>query len=319
MDILSDVLRVIRLSGVIHLRAELTAPWGIESASSINIADMLQSYTKRIIPFHIVTEGKCWAKTNPNLEQALEVGDIVIFPQGNAHSLADQVDREPVPFGHLLPASPWNPLPVLKYGGGGSPTQVICGFLQCDELMFNPLLKNLPVLMHIKAFAEPATPLLATGVRYIIQETSCIQPGSLCLLTRLVELMFIEILRTYMQNPPENQMGWLAALNDPMIGQVLNWLHAEPTYPWSVPELAQRLGLSRSALANRFTQLVGQPPMQYLIQWRLQLASFYLQNTDQGLTKIATLVGYESEAAFNRAFKRYVGQPPGVWRHRQAQ
>jgi AraC family transcriptional regulator, alkane utilization regulator len=319
MDILSDVLRVIRFSGVIHLKTELTAPWSIESASGANIADMLQSYTKRIIPFHIVAEGKCWAKTSPDLKQELEIGDIIIFPQGNSHILADQIDREPIPFGQLLPASPWNQLPTLKYGGGGTLTQLICGFLQCDELIFDPLLKNLPALMYVKAFAAPATPLLETGVRYILQETTNIQPGSLCLLTRLVELMFVEILRTYMRCLPETQMGWLAALNDPMIGQVLNWLHAEPTYPWTVPELAKRLGLSRSALAHRFTQLLGQPPMQYLAQWRLQLASSYLQNTDEGLAKIATQVGYESEAAFSRAFKRYVGQSPGTWRNRKVQ
>jgi len=323
MDILSDVLRVIRFSGVIHLKTEFTAPWSIESASGANLADLFQSHTQRIIPFHILAEGKCWAKTNPDLKQALEVGDIVIFPQGNSHILADQLDREPIPFyqliSHLLPTSPWDQLPILKCGGGGVPTQLVCGYLQYDELIFNPLLKNLPALMHVKAFSAPATPMLETGVRYILQETTNIQPGSLCLLTRIVELMFVEILRTHMRCLPETQMGWLTALNDPMIGQVLNWFHAEPTYPWTVTELAKRLRLSRSALAARFTQLLGQPPMQYLAQWRLQLASSYLQSTNDGLAKIATQVGYESEAAFSRAFKRYVGQSPGTWRNRKVQ
>jgi AraC-like DNA-binding protein len=171
--------------------------------------------------------------------------------------------------------------------------------------------------MHIRGFAESTTPLLELGVRYIIQETACFRPGSACLLTRLVELMFIEILRNSMQHLPNQQVGWLSALNDPIIGQALESIHADPAHPWTVSELANKIGISRSALAARFTQFVGQPPMKYLTYWRLQLASRQLQYSDNSIAKIAIQTGYESEAAFNRAFKRHIGVPPGVWRDRK--
>ncbi|WP_278752465.1 helix-turn-helix domain-containing protein [Fischerella thermalis] len=187
--------------------------------------------------------------------------------------------------------------------------------MESIKLIPDPFLKSLPGFMHIQVSSEPTAPLLKTGIQHIIQEANCIQPGSLCLLTRLVELMFIEILRNYMQNSPNEQMGGVLALNDPIVGQVLNWMHADPAHPWTVSELAKQVNVSRSALATRFTELLGQPPMQYLTQWRLQLAAHHLRNTDESIAKIASQVGYESEAAFNRAFKRYVGKPPGVWRH----
>ena len=317
MDVLSDILRVIRFSGAIDLRTEFSAPWIIETPSCSDFADAIQSHTPHIVPFHIVAEGKCWVQASNNIRKALVPGDIIIFPHGDSHILGDRLDREPMPVSQLLPTPPWHQIPTLKYGGGGELTRLVCGFLQCEDLLLHPFLKTLPSLMHVRAFADLNAPLLATGVRYIIQETNCTQPGGICLLTRLVELMFVEILRNYIRNLPEQQIGWLAALRDSIIGQALDWLHAQPAYPWTVEELAKRVGVSRSTLATRFTQLLGQPPMQYLTQWRLQLAFQLLESTDDGLAKIATQVGYESEAAFNRAFKRYVGMPPGIWRNRK--
>ncbi len=313
-DMLSDILRIIRFSGAIDLRTEFSAPWIIESLPYSDFADAFQFHTKHIVPFHIVVQGNCWVQANDGTRKALSQGDIIIFPHGDSHILGDRLDQKPVFVHQLLPAPPWNEPPILKYGGGGDVTQLVCGFLQCEELLQHPFLKTLPSLMHIQTFAEPTTPLLETGVRYIIQETACFRPGSACLLTRLVELMFIEILRNYMQYLPDHQVGWLAALNDPIVGQALDSIHADPAYPWTVSALANQIGLSRSALATRFTQLVGQPPMKYLTYWRLQLASRQLQCTNDSIAKIAIQVGYESEAAFNRAFKRHIGVPPGVWR-----
>ncbi len=320
MDVLSDILRVIRFSGVIDLRPEFSAPWMIETPSCSNFADTIQSDTTRIVPFHIVAEGNCWVKTKTNICQALSPGDIIIFPHGDAHILGDRLDQVPAPIADLLPAPPWKEPPVLIYGGGGQITRLVCGFLQCEQLLLHPFLKSLPGFMYIQAFAEATAPLLKTGVQQIIQEADCGQPGSVCVLTRLVELMFIEILRNYMQNLPNQQMDGIQmdgilALNDPIIGPVLNWIHTDPAHPWTVSELAKQANVSRSALAARFTELLGQPPMQYLIQWRLQLATHHLRNTGESIATIAIQVGYESEAAFNRAFKRHVGMPPGVWRH----
>jgi AraC family transcriptional regulator, alkane utilization regulator len=316
-DTLSDMLRIIRFSGAIDLRTEFSAPWMIESLPYSDFAGAIASHTKHIVPFHILAQGNCWVQANNGTRKALSQGDIIIFPHGDSHILGDRLDQEPVPVDQLLPVLPWNKPPILKYGGGGEVTQLVCGFLQCEEPLLHPFLKTLPALMHIQVFAESTAPLLEAGVRYIIQETNGFRPGSACLLTRLVELMFIEILRNSMQHAPDQQMGWLSALNDSIVGQALDWIHADPAHPWTVSELANQIGISRSALATRFTQLVGEPPMKYLTYWRLQLASRQLQSTDDSIAKIAAQVGYESEAAFNRAFKRHVGVPPGVWRGRK--
>jgi len=318
MDVLSDILQVIRFSGVIDLHPEFSAPWIIETPSCSSFANTIQSKTTHIVPFHIVAQGNCWVKAEPDIRQALFPGDIIIFPHGNAHVLGDRLDQVPTPITDLLPAPPWESPPALTYGGGGEITRLVCGFLICEPLLLHPFLKHLPGFMHIQVFSDPTTLLLKTGVQHIIQEVNCIQPGSACLLTRLVELMFIEILRNYMQNSPSQAMNGILALNDPIIGQALNWIHTDPAHPWTVAELARLVSVSRSALATRFTELLGQPPMQYLIQWRLQLAAHHLQNTDESVAKIASQVGYESEAAFSRAFRRYAGKPPGAWRHHRA-
>jgi AraC family transcriptional regulator, alkane utilization regulator len=317
MDVLSDILRVIRFSGTIDLRTEFSAPWAIETPSCLHFADLIQSETTHIIPFHIVAEGTCWVKAKTDFCRALSPGDIIIFPHGDAHILGDRLDRTPMLITELLPAPPWRNPPTLIYGGGGTVTRLVCGFLQCEQLLMHPFLKSLPEFMHIQVFAELTAPLLKTGVQYIIQEADCAQPGSACVLVRLVELMFIEILRNHMQNSSEKQVVGVLALNDPIIGQALNCIHTDPAHPWTVSELAQWVGVSRSALATRFTEMLGQPPIQYLIQWRLQLAAHHLLNTDESIARIASQVGYASEVAFNRAFKRYAGKPPGTWRHCQ--
>lgn len=314
MDVLSDVLRVIRLSGGIRFRTEYLAPWSIETPPPHQLAVLLQAASQRIVSFHIVAEGTCWVELDGCANKQLSKGDIIVFPYGSSHILSDRPGKPPIPVEDILPPQPWSDMPVLKYGGNGALTQLVCGFLLCDELLFNPFLRTLPVLMHIPVFTEPTCPLLETGVRYIIEETLGDRPGSSCLLTRLTELMFVEILRNHMQHISEQPIGWLAALKDSIVGPVLNLLHARPEYNWTVTELAGQVGVSRSTLATRFTQLLGQPPMQYLTQWRLQLAVNLLKSTDAGMAKIATQVGYESEAAFNRVFKRHLGMPPATWR-----
>ncbi len=316
-DLLSDLLRSIRFAGAINLRTELSAPWLIQSLPHSDFAAALQARTKRFLPFHIVAHGNCWVRASDDTRKFLSQGDIIIFPHGDSHLLGDRLDREPVLVSQLLPEPPWTEPLILKYGGGGEMTQLVCGFLQCEDLRLHPFLRTLPALMHVRAFAEPTAPLLAAGVRYIIHEIDCFQSGSICSLTRLVELMFIEILRDYMQQLPTQQVGWLSALKDPIVSQVLAQIHADPAHPWTVLTLADRLNISRSALAARFTQLLGQSPMKYLTYWRLQLAAVQLQDSDDSIASIAMQVGYESESAFNRAFKRHVGMPPGVWRDRQ--
>jgi AraC family transcriptional regulator, alkane utilization regulator len=316
-DILSDILRIIRFSGAITLRPELSAPWAIQSLPHADFAKALQAPTKRFLPFHIMVKGNCWIQAIDGTPTFLSEGDIIIFPHGDSHILGDRLDREPVLVSRLLPPPPWSEPLLMQYGGGGEMSKLVCGFLQCEGMLMHPFLKTLPTLIHVRAFAEPIAPLLEAGVRYIIQETECFRAGSMCSLTRLVELMFIEILRNSMQNLSTREVGGLSALKDPVVREALEWIHANPSHPWTVSELATQIGLSRSALAARFTQSIGQSPMKYLTDWRLQLASRQLQDTDDSIAKVAIEVGYESEAAFNRAFKRYIGEPPGVWRDRK--
>ncbi len=313
-DILSDILHLVRFSGAITFRPELSAPWAIQSLPHDDFAIAIQAPTKHLLPFHIVAQGTCWVQAKDGRRTRLSQGDIIIFPHGDTHILGDHLEQEPVLISQLMPKPPWTKPLKMKYGGGGELCQLVCGFLQCEDILLHPFLKTLPSLIHAQPFAEPTTPLLEVGVRYIIQETECFRSGSMCSLTRLVELMFIEILRNYMQNLSDQEVGWLAALKDPMVSQALECIHADPAYAWTVSALAMKISMSRSALAARFTHLVGQSPMKYLTDWRLQLASRQLQDTDDSIAKIAAQVGYESEAAFNRAFKRHVGVPPGVWR-----
>jgi AraC-like DNA-binding protein len=313
-DILSDILRIIRFSGAITFRPELSAPWAIQSLPHADFAAALQAQTKHFLPFHIMVKGHCWIHAIAGPPTRLSEGDIIIFPHGDVHILGDRLDQEPVLVSRLLPEPPWTEPLLLKYGGGGEVSQLVCGFLQCEEMLMHPFLKTLPAQIHVRAFAEPTTPLLEMGVRWIIQETDGFRAGSMCSLTRLVELMFIEILRNLMENLPAQQVGGLAALKDPIVREALEWIHVDPAHPWTVSELATQIRISRSALAARFTQVVGQSPMKYLSDWRLQLAACQLQDTTDSIAKIAAQVGYESEAAFNRAFKRHIGVPPGVWR-----
>ncbi|MGB7415626.1 MAG: AraC family transcriptional regulator, partial [Thermosynechococcaceae cyanobacterium] len=262
-DILSDILSIIRFSGAISFRPELSAPWALQSLPHADFANALQADTKQLLPFHIVAEGNCWVQANDGTQILLSQGDIIIFPHGDTHILANHLDQEAVLVSRLLPKPPWTEPLLMKYGGGGEVSKLVCGFLQCEAMVMHPFLNTLPRLIHVRAFTEPTAPLLEMGVRYIIQETDSFQAGSMCSLTRLIELMFVEILRNSMQNLPAQEVGGLAALKDPIVCQALECIHADPAHPWTVSELGTRIRMSRSAFASRFTQLVGQSPMKY--------------------------------------------------------
>lgn len=243
-DILSDILSIIRFSGAISFRPELSAPWAIQSLPHDDFADALKAHTKRLLPFHIMAKGCCWVQASDGTRILLSQGDIIIFPHGDAHILGDRLDQEAVLISRLVPQPPWTEPFIMKYGGGGEVSKLVCGFLQCEAMLMHPFLKTLPKLIHVQTFAEPTAPLLETGVRYIIQETERFRSGSMCSLTRLVELMFIEILRNYMQNLLVHEVGWLAALKDPIVRQALEWIHADPAHLWTVSELATQTGMS---------------------------------------------------------------------------
>jgi AraC-like DNA-binding protein len=218
--------------------------------------------------------------------------------------------------GALLPAPPWREPPLIRYGGGGVATRIVCGFVNCEELLFNPFLRSLPAVVHARPGEDPAARWLENTIRYAAHEANRTDPGSRSVLPRLTELMFVEVLRHHMRSLPHDEVSWLAAANDPILGKALGWLHREPAEPWTVEDLARRVGVSRTALADRFVQRLGEPPMHYLARWRLQVGAQLLRTTNEPLKAIAEQVGYESEAAFGRAFRRLFGLPPAGWRRR---
>lgn len=315
MDTLSDVLRAIRLTGAVFFAVDASAPWVAETPEASVIGPHIMPGVEHVIDYHVVSSGSCWAGLLDEPAIRLGAGDVVVFPQGDPHVLSSapgmrgEVSIEP----HRAAAQAQLPLSLSIHGGGHERAQVICGFLGCDARPFNPLLAALPRLIHLPA-SGASDSVLRRLVELAVAESSTPKPGGECVLSRLSELLFVEVVRRYVaQLPPEN-VGWFAGLRDDSIGRVLHELHQRPAHPWSLEELAKEVGMSRSVLAERFAHLVGMPPIQYLTQWRIQLAASLLRTSKAGLAEIAERVGYGSEAALSRAFKRSVGIAPALYR-----
>lgn len=316
-DLLSDLLGRMHLSGAVMFSTEFREPWGLVSPPACDLARMLPFRTEHLIPFHIVAEGGCWLEIKAREPVWLEAGDAVLLPYGDVHALHGHEAAARVPTAQLLPPAPWTGLLRVRHGGDGAATRLICGFVQCDELLFHPLLRHLPVLMHVSPAHGPVGDWLAGTIRHTAEEATRADPGGHSMLPRLTELMFVEILRQHMQTLSADEVGWFAAVNDPVVGPALKRLHAAPLEDWNVERLARQVGVSRTVLAARFKHFLDLPPMHYLTYWRLQLAAQHLKATDAPMKGIADQAGYESEAAFSRAFKRCFGLPPADWRRRQ--
>jgi AraC-like DNA-binding protein len=317
-DVLSDLLAGMHLSGVVLFSTEFREPWGLVSPPACELSRMLPFRTEHIIPFHIIAEGSCWLELRDLTPVWLEAGDAVLLPYGDIHVLHGRQEAANVPAEQLLPPPPWPDILRVKHGGDGMCTRIICGFLQCDELLFHPLLRHLPALLHVSPGHTSDDEWLAGTIRHTAQEACRADPGGRSMLPRLTELMYVEILRKHMQALSADEVGWFAAVNDPVVGTALKWLHTAPLEDWNVERLARRVGVSRTVLASRFKHFLDMPPMHYLTYWRLQLAAQRLKTTDTPMKGIADEVGYESEAAFSRAFKRHFGLPPADWRRRQS-
>jgi AraC-like DNA-binding protein len=317
MDALSDVLRVVRLTGAVYLDGALSSPWSIiVPADSPHCAAYLPA-SDRVISFHLIMDGECLAMLPHDDSQVrLVAGDVIVVPQGETHVLASAAGLTPEHMAPLvaaqLQAAPGEVM-TLAHGGGGPVTRMICGFLSAQEIRRNPLLSSLPRLFKVSV-RDAGTAWLESSLRFATEEAGSARAGGAAVLAKLAELLFIEAVRRYVDTIPDDHRGWLAGLRDRFVARALASMHARPAHPWTVEALARHVGMSRSAFAERFTDILGFPPMQYLAQWRLQLAAQELRNTDRPLVAIAEDVGYESEAAFNRAFKREFGAPPATWR-----
>jgi AraC-like DNA-binding protein len=309
------VLRAVRLTGAVYFDFELSSPWVAEAPPSREIAAIVMPGAQRVIEYHVIARGTCWGQALGQDPILLREGDLIVFPQGDPHVLssAPGMRRQPDVSVYARSAAP---LPFVHEMGGGGPerVRVVCCFLGCDERPYNPLLSSLPSVIHLQAQGVHATTgWISTLLNVAVRESGSARAGSENILARLSELMFVEAIRRYLEALPPTQTGWLAGLRDPVVGHALGALHAQPTEAWTVERLARLVGLSRSVLAERFTEMVGQPPMQYLALWRMQLASRLLTEGAQ-VGEVASAVGYESEAAFSRAFKKLVGQAPAAWR-----
>jgi len=278
-----------------------------------------------VMAFHTVARGSGWAATRGIAPVRLETGDIVMFPHGDAHVISstpgvapERIEAEWVFATRHEP----KPVPIAFHSGVREPgsaapvpeadTVLVCGFLGCDLRPFNPLVAALPRLLHLPA--ARAGDWVARVIDQAAHESTQRRPGADAVLERLAEMMFVDTARRYLDILPEDATGWLAGLRDRYVGRALSLLHEHPEHPWTIEELGRHVGLSRSALHERFMQFLTQPPMQYLANWRIQVGSRLLRETKRTVASIALDVGYESEAAFSRAFKRLVGLPPASWR-----
>jgi len=317
-DTLSNVLREVRLTGAVFFDIEARDQWAVASPPSREIAPMVLPGAGHVIPYHVITEGACWLALDGQPPLRLEAGSVVAFPQGHPHVLssAPGMRAEPNRTIYVPPERLQLPVPMRSGTPGRECTGIVCGFLACSARPFNPLIGALPPLLHVQDRLE-AGGWMSSFVTVALAESRAKRAGGETVLGRLSELLFVELLRRHFENLGDDQTGWLAALRDPYVGRALARVHERPASPWTLEDLAAEAGQSRSAFAERFTRLVGQPPMQYLARWRVQVASGMLARGAK-VSAVALDVGYESEAAFGRAFKKLAGVPPGRWREQSA-
>jgi AraC-like DNA-binding protein len=310
MDALSDLLRVVRLDGAFFYAVEAADPWSIETVAARELLPRIMPAADHLISYHIVTAGRCYGGLLGEEQVELVPGDVIVFPHGDAHIMSGRRGVRTGPEVHTIVPDPY-PATVQLGEDGPRATTFVCGFLGCDRRPFNPLLAALPRLMHMRGMSQVWQ---SSFTRQLIEESRGGRAGADSVLTRLAELMFIEVLRRYLEDLPSGHTGWLAGLRDDVVGRILTLLHGRPGHPWTLEELAREVASSRSNVAKRFAELVGQPPMQYLTQWRMQVAANLLSQGGTKIAAVAAEVGYDSEAAFSRAFKKATGHAPGAWR-----
>ena len=313
MDALSDVLRAVRLTGAVFFDIGASAPWVAETPPGQSIVKKIFPDAEHLIPYHVVTQGTCWGSVDGEQPVHLSAGEIIVFPHGDAHTMSSTPGLRGTPNMSLYrrPSDGQLPFSMSMGHSRDEPSHLVCGYLGCDARPFNPLLAALPRIIHVSDRPGGA---IGAFVQFAITEARERRPGGEVVLGHLSELMFVDVVRRYLETLSADRTGWLAALREPFVGRALTALHRTPARDWTLDLLAHETGLSRSALAERFTEYVGQPPMQYLTNWRMQLAANHLLAGTDSIVAIAEKVGYESEAAFSRAFKKTVGTPPGRWR-----
>jgi AraC-like DNA-binding protein len=314
MDAFSEILSGIKLSGALFFSAEFSAPWGMAAPASKAMTEMLAPQAAHLVIYHFVIDGRALVRlAGQSIE--LESGDVVIFPHGDPHEMSSvKCPKAPFPNYGITSKIISRDLNPLRAGGGGEVSRFVCGYMTCDPCLSRPILSGLPSVFKVNIRTDRSGQWLENSILHLVEEAASGRVGSDAMLAKLSEALFVDTLRRYVAGLPERKVGWLAGARDPIVGKSLGLLHGRVAHPWTIADLADQVGISRSALVERFTRYLSEPPMTYLTRWRLQLAARSLESTSRGVAEIAADVGYESEAAFNRAFKREFAQPPGRYR-----
>jgi AraC-like DNA-binding protein len=316
VDALSDVLRSARMTGGVFLDADFGAPWCVAAKIAPEYCMPGLGDAAHLIPYHYVVEGRLHLRVDGEAPVSLGPGEVVVLPRNDAHLMGSDLARPPVAIRDLVRRPASAQFAVLRHGGGGDRTRIICGFLGSDGPDTNPVLTSLPPVVALPLPEGAAADWIRSTLRFAAEEVAAGRPGSETVLGKVSELLFIETVRRYTETLPDEQTGWLAGLRDPHVARALALIHGDVARAWSVDDLGREAGLSRSALADRFVRLLGVPPVHYLARWRMQVAMGKLRGSGASVAEVGAAVGYESEAAFSRAFKKVVGVAPGGWRRR---
>jgi AraC family transcriptional regulator, alkane utilization regulator len=316
-DVLAETLRAVRLTGSVFLNARFSEPFGIISPDQFDANSPL-AHLRHISVFHLIAEGGCTIEIGTGERRTVSAGDILLLPFAAAHKFWNGDFRDMAFAPDLIRPSPASGLWTLDHGGGGEATRMVCGFIESREFLCAPVFRSLPPLLVDRISDDKVSAAIASTVREILVLADAATPGTELMLGRLMELLFVEVIRRYASRLPDSATGWFAALNDPIIGRALQLVHRDAARHWTVDALAREAGTSRTVLAERFNAILGQPPIEYVAGWRMQLAAERIRNSGDSLAAIAADIGYKSEAAFNRAFKRITGGTPGRWREADA-
>jgi len=314
MDAFSEILSGVKLNGAIFFTAEFSAPWGFSAPSADRMIETIAPGAPHLVLYHLLVEGGAVIEMLDGSIVPLEPGDLVIFPHGDAHHIYYGGAARPFPNYGIGAKIKSRDLSPLRAGGGGRISRFVCGYMTCDPNLSRPILSGLPPVFKVNIRTDRSGHWLESSILHLVEEAASGRIGSEAMLAKLSEALFVDTLRRYVASLPEQQLGWLTAARDPIVGKSLGLLHSRVAHPWTIADLADEVGISRSALVERFTRYLSEPPMTYLTRWRLQLAARSLERTSRGVAEIAGEIGYESEAAFNRAFKREFGRPPGRYR-----
>jgi len=318
MDALSELLKVVRLRRASFFYVDFTAPWCVATpGAEVLDAELLQPRTEQLVIYHMLTQGECTVTLQGMAPFRMKAGDVIVCPNGEAHKMAS-VDGTAMPLDvDLAELMRRRPGPI-HYGGGGAPAQFICGYLSCDARLCRPVFTALPRAVLVSLRGDPGMDWLETSIRHAAGQALSPRPGGEGVLTKLSEVLLIETVRRHMEALPANQTGWFAGLRDPAVGCALAQMHQRPSHAWTVESLAREANVSRSVMAERFSHFVGQSPMNYLCKLRMAIGADLLRDGAQSVTRVAGQVGYETDAAFNRAFRREFGLPPAAWRRAQS-